>query len=87
MGKNTWTNQNPEFKNDWLLTFVIHPGDQYTSYPFPEVIHICFLKGDLALINDWLVQLDHDYTEDIRELLVILVKQDLTLKAQKTKPN
>ena len=69
LGKNTWTNQNPEFKNDWLLTFVIHPGDQYTSYPFPEVIHICFLKGDLALINDWLVQLDHDYTEDIRELL------------------
>lgn len=71
-GKNTWINQNPDFKNDWLFTFVIHPGDEYPSYPFPEVITVCFLKGDLALINDWLVQLDRDYTEDIRKLLIHL---------------
>ena len=33
---------------------------------------ICFIKGNLAIINDWLVQLDRDYLNTIQNLLTNL---------------
>ena len=68
MGYFTWRELNPDLDQNPLFTFVIYPNTDGYDQP----LNIKFVEGDLVLINNQLVQLNQDYTEDIRQLLEIL---------------
>ena len=74
IGKNTWIHQNQSLAENPLFTFIVNPGEELIndSYFFYEPVTICFIKGNLAIINDWLVQLDRDYLNTIQNLLTNL---------------
>lgn len=74
IGKNTWISQNQSLAENPLFTFIVNLGGELINdaHIFHDPVTVCFINGDLAILNGWLVQLDRDYSNLIQKLLINL---------------